>query len=124
MPDAATLEAFVATVERGEHVEAIENFYTPDATMQENLAPPRVGREVLAAHERRALARATSVDSACIHPVLVDGDHVVIRWVFVFHRPDGSRTRIEELAWQRWAGNQIAQEQFFYDPVQFQQPAD
>ncbi len=48
----------------------------------------------------------------------------MIRWVFVFHRPDGSRTRIEELAWQRWAGNQIAQEQFFYDPVQFQQPAD
>lgn len=78
----------------------------------------------LAAHERRALARATSVDSACIRPVMANGDDVVIRWIFVFHRLDGSRTRMEALAWQRWAGNQIAQEQFFDDPVQFKQPAD
>ena len=26
---------------------------------------------------------------------------------------------IEELAWQRWEGEQIAQETFFYDPMQF-----
>jgi hypothetical protein len=27
--------------------------------------------------------------------------------------------RFEELAYQRWEGEQIVQEQFFYDPVQF-----
>lgn len=27
--------------------------------------------------------------------------------------------RIEELAYQRWEGERIAQEQFFYDPTQF-----
>ena len=26
---------------------------------------------------------------------------------------------VEELAWQRWQGEQIAHEQFFYDPAQF-----
>jgi hypothetical protein len=26
---------------------------------------------------------------------------------------------LEELAYQRWQGDRIAQEQFFYDPAQF-----
>ena len=30
----------------------------------------------------------------------------------------GTVTRLEELAWQRWEGERIAQEQFFYDPAQ------
>ena len=119
MPASATLDDFIATVERGEHVEAIERFYTADATMQENHAPPRAGREALIEHERRALSRVVSVDSECVRPVFVAGDHVVIRWIFVFHRPDGRGMRIEELAYQRWQGDKIAQEQFFYDPVQF-----
>jgi SnoaL-like domain len=120
MPQAQTLQALIATVVRGEHVEAIENFYLPNASMQENQNPPRVGREVLMAHERRALSRATSVDSECVRPLFVNGDFVVIRWVFVFHRADGSSMRMEELAYQRWEGDKIAQEQFFYDPVQMQ----
>ena len=31
---------------------------------------------------------------------------------------DGSRTRMEELAYQRWEGERIAEETFFYDPAQ------
>ena len=30
-----------------------------------------------------------------------------------------AQARIEELAYQRWDGEKIAQEQFFYDPKQF-----
>jgi len=32
---------------------------------------------------------------------------------------DDSVGRIEELAYQRWEGEKIVQEQFFYDPKQF-----
>ncbi|MEO7640760.1 MAG: nuclear transport factor 2 family protein, partial [Ramlibacter sp.] len=110
---------FIARVERNAHVEAIQEFYTENASMQENLAPPRVGRDTLVAHEAKALARAASVHSTCVRPVLVNGDHVVIRWIFVFTWKDGTTGRIEELAWQRWEGERIAQEQFFYDPAQF-----
>jgi len=119
MPTAATLEAFIARVESNAHVEAIAEFYIEDASMQENNEPPRVGRDVLMAHEARALARAASVHSRCVRPVFVNGDHVVIRWIFEFVQHDGSRRRLEELAWQRWEGERIAQEQFFYDPRQF-----
>lgn len=119
MPHPATLERFIARVESNAHVEAIQEFYTEDASMQENNAPPRVGRETLVAHEAAALARASSVHSTCVRPTFIQGDHVVIRWIFEFTWKDGSIGRIEELAYQRWEGEQILQEQFFYDPKQF-----
>ena len=118
MPTPDTLQRFIARVEQNAHAEAIEEFYTPGASMQENLSPPRMGRDTLVARERKVLARAKSVRSTCVRPVLVEGDHVVIRWIFEFEWLDGHRTRMEELAWQRWEGERIAEEQFFYDPAQ------
>ena len=45
MPSAEVLNRFIARVEANAHVEAIEEFYAPDASMQENDSPPRVGRK-------------------------------------------------------------------------------
>jgi hypothetical protein len=122
MPTTQTLERFIARVESNAHVEAIQEFYTEDASMRENFDSPRVGRDTLVAHEAKALARAASVRSECVRPVFVNDDHVVIRWIFEFTWKDGSVGRIEELAYQRWHGERIAQEQFFYDPKQFARP--
>ena len=118
MPSAERLEAFIAAVESGAHAEAIENYYTEDATMRENQSEPRRGRAALVAHEQAVLERTESVVSTCVRPVLVNGDHVVIRWVFDFRFKGGKTMRMEELAWQRWAGDRIAEEEFFYDPAQ------
>jgi len=120
MPSAQTIDRFVARVEQNAHAEAIEEFYTEQASMQENNAPPRVGRDVLVEHENRVLARARSVKSACVRPVFVSGDNVVVHWIFEFEWHDGTCTRMEELACQRWEGERIAEERFFYDPAQRQ----
>lgn len=119
MPNPATLEAFIALVESGAHDTAIERFYTEDATMQENLTePPRRGRDNLVAHERAVLARVQSVESECVRPVFLAGDRTVIRWIFRFTFKDGSRRVMDELAYQRWEGEKIAEERFYYDPAQ------
>jgi len=118
MPSPQTLERFIALVESNDHVQACELFYTEQSTMQENQGTPRIGRDAHVASERQVMARAESVTSTCVRPVLVNGDHVVIRWVFRFAWRDGSVTRMEELAWQRWEGERIAEETFFYDPAQ------
>ncbi|HTS22530.1 MAG TPA: nuclear transport factor 2 family protein [Casimicrobiaceae bacterium] len=118
MPTTETLERFIARVEANAHLEAVEEFYTADATMQENQRTPRVGRDAHVANERRVLSRAKAVASRCVRPVFVNGDRVVIHWVFRFEWHDGKVTRIEELASQRWEGERIAEETFFYDPVQ------
>jgi hypothetical protein len=118
MPTPETLERFIARVESNAHVEAIEEFYAEGASMRENFKEPRVGRANLVERERRTMEKARSVRSRCVRPVLVAGDHVVVRWVFDFTWPDGTATHLEELAWQRWEGERIAEEQFFYDPGQ------
>ena len=118
MPSQETLERFIARVEENAHAEAVEEFYTENSSMRENQAEPRVGRELHVAHERKIFAMAKSVHSHCVRPVFVSGDNVVIRWIFEFEWPDGTVTRMEELAYQRWEGERIAEEQFFYDPAQ------
>jgi hypothetical protein len=86
--------------------------------MRENQAPPRIGRDAHVANERKVMARAKSVQSKCIRPVFVSGDWVVLRWNFRFEWPDGTVTEMDELAYQRWEGERIAEETFYYDPAQ------
>ena len=118
MPTTDTLERFIARVESNAHAEAVEEFYTANASMRENQSPPRVGRDAHVANERKVLARARSVQSQCVRPVFVNGDRVVIRWIFHFEWLDGTVTHMEELAYQRWEGERIDEETFFYDPAQ------
>lgn len=118
MPSRERVLALVTMVEEGKYVEAIEEFYTPDATMQENNQPPRGGREVLIAGERKVLAAHKKVRTEPGSSFLLDGDRVVVHWRFVFTRPDGKRLRMEELALQRWRGDRIVEERFYYDPAQ------
>ncbi len=119
MPSTETLERFIARVEQNAHAEAIEEFYTVNATMRENQGSPRTGgRDAHVANERTVLARARSVTSQCVRPVFVNGDHVVIRWIFHFEWLDGTHTHMEEIACQRWEGERMAEETFFYDPAQ------
>jgi hypothetical protein len=86
--------------------------------MQENQSAPRVGRDSHVANERKVFARAKSDASKCVRPVFVSGNNVVIRWIFHFEWIDGTVTHMEELAYQRWEGERIAEEKFFYDPAQ------
>jgi len=118
MPSSETLERFIARVEQNAHAEAIQEFYTADASMRENQGVPRVGRDAHIANEHRLFAMAKTVTSKCVRPAFVSGDYVVIRWIFHFEWLDGTVTDMEELACQRWEGEHIAEETFFYDPAQ------
>ena len=118
MPAQSVLDAFIATVESNKHDEAIERFYTDNATMQENLEPVRRGKTALLARERDFMSRLAEMRSECVRPVFTEGDHVVIRWSFDFRTKDGKRLTRDELAYQRWDGDKIVEERFYYDPTQ------
>ncbi len=119
MPSMETVDWFVSLVESGKTVEAMDRFYAEHATMQENEAPPRAGKSALIKHEENALASIASLKAACVRPVFVSGDFVVIRWVFEIQDKKGKTVRFEELTHQRWEGNLMVEERFFYDPAQF-----
>ena len=115
MPSRARLDEFIAVVEGGDHAGAIERYYTEDSSMQENAAPPRVGRDLLVAHERGVLARMSNVYSKAISSV-VEGDNVAIHWIFELTDNTGKMHRIDEVALQEWRGDKVFRERFFYDP--------
>jgi hypothetical protein len=52
MPSKQRVTEFIAQCERGQFVEALEEFYAADATMQENTDPPRLGLPALIENER------------------------------------------------------------------------
>lgn len=118
MPSRERVHAFVAAVHAGHYVEAIADFYAPDASMQENLAPPRKGRDLLIAGEKALLGQMKQVVTRRADPVMIDGERVVIGWVFEFTTPDGAIRRLNELALQTWRDDRIVEEQFYYDPSQ------
>jgi ketosteroid isomerase-like protein len=114
MPSRERVAAFIASVVSGDHVKAIADYYHEDASMQENLQTPRQGRAHLMAHEAKVLERTKMYT----HPnplFLVDGDNVVIKWIFDATGKDGVTRRLHELALQRWQGDRITEERFVYD---------
>ena len=117
MPTRERVQAFVAMVEAGDYVEAIRQFYTDDATMQENLGTMRSGLAVLAAGEENVL-KSVRITTRPGTAFAVDGDRVAVNWVFDIVLADGRRYTLDEVAWQHWRGDRIAQERFYYDPAQ------
>ena len=118
MPTRQTVEAFVALVEAGDYVGAIEQFYAPDAATRENTAEPVIGRNILMAKERGVMAAFRKIEASRIGASLIDGDTVAARWKFTFTGTDGRVRTLEEIAWQTWRGDNLIEEHFFYDPKQ------
>ena len=118
MPSRDVVEAFARRLENGEFVEAIEQYYTPDAATYENNAAPTVGRDKLVAKERGVLAASKEVKAVRVGPSLIEGDNVASRWIFSFTNAEGVTRTMEEIAWQTWRGDKLIEERFFYDPKQ------
>ena len=118
MPTRERVQAFVTAVEAGRYVEAIRDFYTEDATMQENLGVTREGRDALVAHEEAVLKGVKSIATRPGSTFAIDGDRVIVRWVFDIEDGQGRRHALDELAYQTWRGDRIASERFYYDPGQ------
>jgi ketosteroid isomerase-like protein len=118
MPSRSRVAEFVSYVQAGKYVEAISDFYAETAFMKENLAEPRIGRDNLIRHERAVLAGLQQMRTERVGAVLIDGDHVTINWVFEMTSRDGKKRLMDEVALQKWSGERIVEEQFYYDPAQ------
>ena len=118
MPTRERVQALIDLVEGGRFIEALESFYHQDASMQENLDPPRHGLDTLIQGERRVTATHREVRVRPVQLVLLEGDRVVINWIFDFIDGEGRAFTLDELAVQLWRGERIIEERFYYDPGQ------
>jgi hypothetical protein len=108
------VEMLIAMAEQGKFLEAIQEFYAEDATMQENTQPPRVGLAALLENERRVLASLKEIRVNRADSFIVDGDRAAINWVYHFIDSQGRELRRNELAYQVWRDGEIVCERFFY----------
>jgi ketosteroid isomerase-like protein len=117
MPSRAVVDDFIATIERGDFLQALTKFYADDMVAQENNLPPRVGRAAQTANEEAALKRMR-FDTIKAVSQLIDGDRVAINYVFEMTTVGGDKLRMDEVAYQQWRGDRIVHERYFYDPAQ------
>lgn len=117
MPTLARVQELIARVEARDYVQGIADFYHADASMQENDGPPRVGRDLLIAHEKRTLERF-AMTTRKVERFAISGDTVFINWVFEMVGPDSTVRMLDEITVQTWRDDRIASEKFYYDPAQ------
>lgn len=109
MPTAEAVRRFTAQVLSGDHAGAIRDWYTEDASMQENQAEPRRGRDLLIRQEQVTLDRMERVETELLAPPLIDGDTVVIRWRFTFHPKAGGAVRWKKSPGRPGEGTRLRQ---------------
>lgn len=119
MTDRGRVEDLVRYTVDNRLIEALEEFYHEDSTMQENCMPPRIGRKASIERQKVAQAMTAKIHEVRAVSVLVDGDRSVIEWHAEWTLISGQRIRIEEIAVQEWKGDRIIRERFFYDPTPF-----
>jgi ketosteroid isomerase-like protein len=111
------VQRLISLVEEGKFLEAIQEFYAEDATMQENNAPPRRGLAALLENERRFLGSIKEIESR-VESFAVDGNRAAINWVFEITNMKGQKLSLDEVAYQLWQDGKIIRERFYYDPAQ------
>ena len=101
-------------VESNRILDAIDEFYADDVSMQDNLDAPVLGKAANRERERAFFAGITVHQNRALS-VAVDGDQAVIHWLFQFTGGDGRRYTIDQLAHQTWKDGRIVKERFYYD---------
>ncbi len=100
----------------GRSLDAFERFYAEEIVMQENTAPPVVGK---ALNRERELAFFGSISDSKISLLgSAVGDGVTYsEWIFELHFKDGRRIHMTEVSARRWKHGQVVHERFYYNPT-------
>jgi hypothetical protein len=120
MPTSENVKKLISLVEQRKFLEAIQEFYAEEASMQENNDPPCVGLAALLEREKQFLNSIQQIHVSRADSFLVDGNRAAINWIFEISDGEGKRRRLNELAYQLWHEGKIIRERFYYDPGQRQ----
>ena len=117
MTDLAALEAQLnKLILEGRALEAFELLYADDIVMQENTAPPIVGK----AHNRER-ERAFFGSIGKVHVQLlgsaVSEDVSYSEWIYEIDFKDGRRVCMTEVSARRWRHGLVVHERFYHNPA-------
>lgn len=105
-------------VNSGQAMEAFEKFYHEDSTMIESTGDVRNGKDASREFELEYLKSIKEFHGGGVLNITSDeenGTTMVEAWTEVTFQ-DGNRMKLEEIARQKWQGEQIIEERFYYNP--------
>jgi ketosteroid isomerase-like protein len=108
------LEDLFAYIRQGRILDAINEFYTEDAAMQENSQPPTVGREANLEREKQFLRTVKEWQRFDVTAKGVGDDVTFYETVMDWVATDGTPMHVEQVVVAKWQEGKIVHEQFYH----------
>ncbi len=105
----------------GKALDAFEKFYADNCVMQENLDPPREGKQACRDYEIGFFSNIAEFRAGELLASAVGGDRSYSEWRFAAKLKDGSSFDNTQVAVRRWKDGKVVWERFYYKP-NFQAP--
>jgi hypothetical protein len=105
-------------VHSGQAMEAFEKFYHEESSMTEATGEVRKGKAVSREFELNWQSSIKEVHGGGVHAITSDEENgiaMVEAWMDATLK-DATRMKMEEIARQKWQGDQIIEERFYYNP--------
>jgi hypothetical protein len=101
----------------GQTMEAFEKYYHKEVSMQENNAPPTVGKDANREREIKSMGMIEAFHGAEVKGVAVGDDLSMVEWEMDVTYKGAPRAKMAQVAVQRWADGQIINERFYYSSM-------
>lgn len=105
-----------AMIGQGQLLDAFEQYYHNDVVMEEAGEAPRVGKDVNREYEKKFLAMVKEIHGGGVDAFASDEENgvtMVQNWMEVTFQ-DGNRIKMDQVAVQKWDGDQIVHEKFYH----------
>jgi len=102
---------------QGQMLEAFEKYYHEDVTMVEATGEVRKGKDVSRQFEKQWLSSIKEFHDGGVTAITSNEEEGITMsesWTEVTFQ-DGNRMKLEEAAVQKWQGNKIIHERFYYN---------
>lgn len=105
-----------AMIGQGQLLEAFEQYYAENVVMEEAGETPREGKDVNREYEKKFLGMVKEIHGGGVDAFTSneeEGVTMVQNWMDVTFN-DGNRIKMDQVAVQKWEGDQIVHEKFYH----------
>ncbi len=102
-------------IRQGRILDAMNEFYDANVTMQENSNPPTIGLEANIEREKQFIAGVKEWLSYDVRSISVSADTAAVESGMEFISVDGKKVVVSQVAIQHWRNGKIVSERFYYN---------
>jgi hypothetical protein len=114
----STLKEKISTLNQlvlaGKALEAFDQFYHPEVSMQENENLPTVGKEANRKRELEFFGNITDFRKAEVKGIAIGDNMSTVIWQYDYTHKEWGVRNYTQVSVQHWKDGQIIKEQFFY----------